>query len=91
VRAAHRLNDTPWRTNAEIPGSDLHTRFPAVSEAAELLRSAVNTGLVTADGLPRLLRVAWTLADLRGADRPQLDDAAGALELWKGGDSVGAR
>ncbi|GLX08993.1 ATP-binding protein [Microbispora sp. NBRC 16548] len=91
VRAAHRLADTPWRTNAEIPAPDLHTRFPLAPEAAELLRSAVNTGLVTADGLPRLLRVAWTLADLRGADRPQLDDAAGALELWKGGDSDGAR
>nr|WP_308424365.1 hypothetical protein [Microbispora bryophytorum] len=46
---------------------------------------------LTADGLPRLLRVAWTLADLRGVDRPQLDDAAGALELWKGANGDGAR
>ncbi|MEU7691082.1 YifB family Mg chelatase-like AAA ATPase [Microbispora hainanensis] len=91
VRAAHRLAETPWRTNAEVPAPDLHTRFPVAPEAAELLRSAVTTGLVTADGLPRLLRVAWTLADLRGADRPQLDDAAGALELWKGADSDGTR
>ncbi|KAB8186016.1 YifB family Mg chelatase-like AAA ATPase [Microbispora catharanthi] len=91
VRAAHRLADTPWRTNAEVPAPDLRTRFPVAPEAAELLRSAVNTGLVTADGLARLLRVAWTLADLRGADRPQLDDAAGALELWKGADGDGAR
>ncbi|WP_285782593.1 ATP-binding protein [Microbispora sp. NBRC 16548] len=91
VRAAHRLADTPWRTNAEVPASDLRTRFPAAPEAAELLRSAVNTGLVTADGLARLLRVAWTLADLRGVDRPQFDDAVGALELWKGADSDGAR
>ncbi|MBP2708633.1 ATP-binding protein [Microbispora sp. RL4-1S] len=91
VRAAHRLADTPWRTNAEVPAPDLRTRFLVAPEAAELFRSAVNTGLVTADGLPRLLRVAWTLADLRGADRPQLDDAAGALELWKGADGDGAR
>ncbi|RGA04295.1 ATP-binding protein [Microbispora triticiradicis] len=91
VRAAHRLADTPWRTNAEIPALDLRTRFPVAPEAAELLLSAVNTGLVTADGLARLLRVAWTLADLRGVDRPQFDDAAGALELWKGADDDGAR
>ncbi|GIH51259.1 magnesium chelatase family protein [Microbispora rosea] len=91
VRAAHRLADTPWWTNAEVPAPDLRTRFPAAPEASELLRSAVNTGLVTADGLPRLLRVAWTLADLRGAGRPQLDDAAGALELWKGADGDGTR
>lgn len=90
-RAAHRLVDTPWRTNAEIPAPDLHTRFSVAPEAAELLRSAVTAGLVTADGMPRLLRVAWTLADLRGVDRPQLDDAGGALELWKGADSDGAR
>ncbi|ETK34591.1 YifB family Mg chelatase-like AAA ATPase [Microbispora sp. ATCC PTA-5024] len=91
VRAAHRLADTPWRTNAEVPAPDLRTRFPVAPEAAELLRSAVNTGLVTADGLARLLRVAWTLADLRGADRPQFDDAVGALELWKGADGDGTR
>ncbi|WTZ28216.1 ATP-binding protein [Microbispora sp. NBC_01389] len=90
-RAAHRLADTPWRTNAEIPAPNLRTRFPVSPEAAELLRSATNAGLVTADGLSRLLRVAWTLADLRGVDRPQADDAAGALDLWKGADGDAAR
>ncbi|WP_345532726.1 YifB family Mg chelatase-like AAA ATPase [Microbispora amethystogenes] len=90
-RAAHRLADTPWRINAEIPAPDLRTRFSVTPEAAELLRSAVNAGLVTADGLSHLLRVAWTLADLRGADRPQADDAAGALDLWKGADGDAAR
>ncbi|GGN98975.1 hypothetical protein GCM10011574_04120 [Microbispora bryophytorum] len=45
VRAAHRLADTPWRTNAEVPASDLRTRFPVAPEAAELLGSAVSTGL----------------------------------------------
>ncbi len=91
IRAAHRLADTPWQTNAEIPAPDLRTRFPVTPKAAELLRAAVNAGLVTADGLSRLLRVAWTLADLRGADRPHADDAAGALDLWKGADSDAAR
>ncbi|MEU8196284.1 ATP-binding protein [Microbispora amethystogenes] len=91
IRAAHRLADTPWRTNAEIPAPDLRTRFPVTPEAAELLRSAANAGLVTADGLSRLLRVAWTLTDLRGADRPQADDAAGALDLWKRADTDAAR
>ncbi|XVQ90155.1 YifB family Mg chelatase-like AAA ATPase [Microbispora siamensis] len=90
-RAAHRLADTPWQTNAEIPAPDLRTRFPVPPKAAELLRCAANAGRVTADGLSHLLRVAWTLADLRGADRPQVDDAAGALDLWKGADGDAAR
>ncbi len=91
VRAAHRLAETPWRTNAEVPALELRTSFAAEPEAVELLRSAVNTGLLTVEGLPRLLRVAWTLADLRGANRPGVDDAAGALELWKRADNVEGR
>ncbi|WP_433498843.1 YifB family Mg chelatase-like AAA ATPase [Sphaerimonospora sp. CA-214678] len=89
LRAGHRLAETPWRTNAEVPALELRTSFAAEPEAVELLRSAVNTGLLTVEGFPRLLRVAWTLADLRGADRPGVDDAAGALELWKGADGEG--
>ncbi|MFC0860915.1 ATP-binding protein [Sphaerimonospora cavernae] len=89
VRAAHRLAETPWRTNTEVPALELRTSFAAEPEAVELLRSAVNTGLLTVEGFPRLLRVAWTLADLRGANRPDVDDAAGALELWKGADGEG--
>ncbi|GLW98252.1 ATP-binding protein [Microtetraspora sp. NBRC 16547] len=83
-RAAARLAGTPWRTNAEIPALELRTRFPSEPEAVELLRSAVHTGVLTDAALPRLLRVAWTIADLRGVDRPAEHDAAGALDLWKG-------
>jgi magnesium chelatase family protein len=41
-------------------------------------------GLLTARGLDRVLRVAWTVADLRGADRPEASDIAVALELRTG-------
>lgn len=27
MRAAHRLADTPWSTNSEVPGTELRTRF----------------------------------------------------------------
>ena len=30
-RAAHRLRDTPWRLNAEIPASELRHRYPPAS------------------------------------------------------------
>jgi magnesium chelatase family protein len=83
-RAATRLAETPWRTNAEVPGLDLRVRFPADPGAIDLLRSAVDTGLLTSEAFVRVLRVAWTLADLRGADRPTMQDAAGALDLWQG-------
>lgn len=41
-------------------------------------------GLLTARGLDRVLRVAWTVADLRGHDCPDALDVAVALELRTG-------
>ncbi|MGO4760466.1 ATP-binding protein, partial [Streptomyces sp. 2MCAF27] len=50
-------------------------------------------GLLTARGLDRVLRVAWTIADLAGHDRPEAEDVAQALQLRTGvsrGVPVGA-
>jgi magnesium chelatase family protein len=44
----------------------------------------VERGLLTARGLDRVLRVAWTVADLRAAERPDASDIAVALELRTG-------
>ena len=41
-------------------------------------------GLLTARGLDRVLRVAWTVADLAGHDRPDATDVALALQLRTG-------
>lgn len=41
-------------------------------------------GLLTARGLDRVLRVAWTVADLAGHDRPLAPDIAQALQLRTG-------
>lgn len=41
-------------------------------------------GLLTARGLDRVLRVAWTVADLSGHDRPDAGDVALALQLRTG-------
>ena len=43
--------------------------------------SAVDTGELSARGHARVLRLAWTLADLRGADRPAAQDVETALQL----------
>ncbi|MBO0830135.1 MAG: hypothetical protein J2P24_20365, partial [Streptosporangiales bacterium] len=41
-------------------------------------------GRLTARGAVRVLRVAWTLADLTGRDRPGVDEVAAALALRTG-------
>lgn len=83
-RAAARLIDTPWATNSEVPGHDLRTRWPLASGALRGAESDMERGFLTARGLDRVLRVAWTVADLSGHDRPTAQDVDFALELRTG-------
>ncbi len=84
ARAAERLAGTPWTTNSEVPGHELRTRLTAAPGALMAAERDMERGLLTARGLDRVLRVAWTLADLRAADRPDASDIAVALELRTG-------
>ncbi|MFE5945690.1 YifB family Mg chelatase-like AAA ATPase [Streptomyces sp. NPDC056480] len=83
-RAAARLADTPWNVNSEIPGHELRTRYLAAPGALATAERDIERGLLTARGLDRVLRVAWTVADLAGHDRPDSEDIALALELRTG-------
>ncbi|MGP3986324.1 YifB family Mg chelatase-like AAA ATPase [Streptomyces sp. 3N207] len=83
-RAAARYADTPWKTNSEIPGHHLRTRHPALPGALTEAEDDLECGLLTARGLDRVLRVAWTVADLAGHSRPTRDDVNFALELRTG-------
>ncbi|WP_031508295.1 YifB family Mg chelatase-like AAA ATPase [Streptomyces megasporus] len=83
-RAEARYTETPWRTNSEVPGHELRTRWPGAPGALNRAEEDMERGLLTARGLDRVLRVAWTLADLAGHDRPTADDVDGALELRTG-------
>ncbi|WP_395363984.1 YifB family Mg chelatase-like AAA ATPase [Streptomyces sp. YH02] len=93
ARATARLADTPWTVNSEIPGHELRTRYLAAPGALAAAERDIERGLLTARGLDRVLRVAWTVADLAGHDRPDSEDIALALELRTGiarGVPVGA-
>lgn len=81
-RTLRRLEGTPWRSNSEIPGPELRRRFTPPSDAMEGADEALQRGALSARGLDRVLRVAWTLADLAGHDGPGPDDVGGALALW---------
>ncbi|MDX2406601.1 ATP-binding protein [Streptomyces microflavus] len=84
ARAAERLTGTPWTTNSEVPGHELRTRLCAAPGASVAAERDLERGILTARGLDRVLRVAWTVADLRGAARPEACDIAVALELRTG-------
>ncbi|MFH8287891.1 YifB family Mg chelatase-like AAA ATPase [Streptomyces antibioticus] len=83
-RAAARLAGTPWRTNSEVPGRELRTRYHAAPGAMDDAERNLERGVLTARGLDRVLRVAWTVADLVGHDRPDAGDVALALQLRTG-------
>jgi magnesium chelatase family protein len=83
-RATARLKDTPWRLNAEVPGSEFRRAFVPSPGALAPLERAMDLGRISARGVDRALRVAWTLADLAGVSRPTVAETSCALGLWLG-------
>lgn len=79
----------PWRVNARAPGAALREGHPPDEAGARVLRSAFARGGISMRGADRVLRVAWTLADLSGASRPGADHVAMAMSL-RGGASAWA-
>jgi magnesium chelatase family protein len=80
--ASARLASTPWRLNSQVPGSWL--RSPAARLAPAVTASidrALERGGITMRGYDRVLRLAWTVADLDGAARPDADHVGKALFL----------
>ncbi|MET8949909.1 YifB family Mg chelatase-like AAA ATPase [Streptomyces sp. NPDC004129] len=83
-RAATRLTGTPWRTNSDVPGRELRNRWQPAGGAMDEAERSLERGMLTARGLDRVLRVAWTVADLAGHARPDATDVALALQLRTG-------
>ncbi len=83
-RAAHRLRGTPWRLNAEVPGSELRRTWPPAPGSLAAVERSLERGQISARGVVKVIRVAWTIADLVGRARPTRDDCDAALGLWLG-------
>ena len=83
-RAAYRLRGTPWRLNAEVPGSELRRTWPPEPGSLQVVERSLERGQISARGVVKVIRVAWTIADLAGRARPGRADCASALGLWLG-------
>jgi magnesium chelatase family protein len=83
ARAAQRarLDGTVWACNGQVPGAWLRGPWRLPSTATRDLDRAMERGQLSARGYDRVLRVAWTVADLCGRDRPGRDDIGRALLL----------
>jgi magnesium chelatase family protein len=73
-RAAWRMAGTPWSTNAQVPGPELRQRWRPPSESVAELQLDLDRGKASNRAVDRILKVAWTLADLGGRDAPSRDD-----------------
>lgn len=89
-RQRRRLAPLGWQTNAEVPGVVLRKKLPQ-PQGVERLTGALAKGQLSARGVDKVLRLAWTIADLSGADHPQLDHVHTALAMRRGEDLGGGR
>jgi magnesium chelatase family protein len=80
-RMAARLAATPWRANAEVPGHVLRRHWPLPWGVVAAAEQELDRGGLTARGVDRVLRVAWTLCDLAGRERPDAGDVHVALQF----------
>ena len=83
-RAARRLRGTPWRLNGEVPGSELRRTWPPAPGALTVIERSLERGQISARGVVKVIRVAWTIADLAGQPCPTKDECHAALGLWLG-------
>ena len=80
-----RLSATPWTCNGELPGSWLRGPLRLPPSVTTDLDRGLDRGQLSIRGYDRVLRAAWTVADLGGRDRPGRDDVGNALLLRQRG------
>lgn len=80
-RQASRWREIGRSCNGEVPGSTLRSgRWRLPPEVTRGLDRAMESGALTLRGYDRCLRVAWTIADIDGVQRPefrQVEEARG--------------
>ncbi|MGY1847261.1 YifB family Mg chelatase-like AAA ATPase [Blastococcus sp. SYSU DS1021] len=79
--ARERLAGTGHALNSEVPGRLLRERFVIPRPSLRLAERALERGAISVRGFDRVVRVAWTVADLAGRTVPHADDVAEALGM----------
>ncbi|MEW1981529.1 YifB family Mg chelatase-like AAA ATPase [Citricoccus sp. NPDC079358] len=90
-RQAERLRPFGLSRNAHLPAAVLREGPLAIGPGARAgADAALDRTELTARGHARVMRLAWTMADLRGADRPAAEDVDAALYLRRRSDGEDA-
>ena len=86
AKAAARFSADSWSLNSEIPSRALRTSYKPERTAMNFLHDELDKERLTARGLHKIIRLAWTLADLNGNEIPRLDDVKLAHRMREGSD-----
>lgn len=82
-RAAHRWKHAgvDATVNARVSATLLRREYPPAESAMPILQRALRNGELTQRGVDKILRLAWTVADLEGDPRPEIDQVETAMAL----------
>jgi magnesium chelatase family protein len=83
-RQLERYAGSPWRLNSDVPGPTLRQHWPVTAEAQTRIDRWLYTGRITHRGATRVHRIAWSLADLRRVDQPDVTEVEIAYLLRQG-------
>jgi len=84
LRQAERYAEHDWRLNAHVPSAALREFWPLEPAAQAVVDAEIASGRLTRRGAVKVHRLAWTVADLTGADVPGTGEAGVALGLRLG-------
>jgi magnesium chelatase family protein len=89
-RQSGRLLSFGMETNSQVPGRVLRGVLRLPAPTTRILDHSLERGVLTARGYDRVLRLAWTLADLGERDIPDSNDIGQALALRQAATSAAA-
>ena len=82
--ASQRFAHDGWKLNSQIPSRALRTLYQPERKAMSFLHSELDQERISARGLHKIMRIAWSIADLAQHPRPTLEDTERAFSLREG-------
>ena len=82
--AAARFRSEGWSINGDIPSRALRNSYQPDRRALDFLHTELDRENITARGLHKIMRLAWSIADLAAHSQPTLEDTEKAYLLRAG-------
>jgi magnesium chelatase family protein len=84
--AGERFKEYAWQTNSQIPAKYLRSEFRAERSAMALLHIELERENLSARGFHKVLRLAWSIADLSKNQTPTKENVQKAIAMRMGSD-----